>query len=194
MNFSRSALASVITEVGSPFVLIGALLAVAAARYEAHPWLLASGAIFFIVVVPMVLSWWLAYSRRTTDRYIVRREQRHGFYVASAASFLVGVAFTWFADGSWQLRLIATYALGILLVVAGINLKMKISVHALAAAFTAVCLPVIAGHPGWIAPAVVVALGVPWARVYTQRHSVLEAASGFGLGLLTGSVLCGLLV
>ena len=147
MKFSRSALASVITEVGSPFVLIGALLAVAAARYAAHPWLLASGAIFFIVVVPMVLSWWLAYSRRTTDRYIVRREQRHGFYVASAASFLVGVAFTWFADGSWQLRLIATYALGILLVVAGINLKMKISVHALAAAFTAVCLPVIAGHP-----------------------------------------------
>lgn len=194
MRLSRRGLSTVITEAGSPFVLIGALLAVAAARYETHPWALAAGAILFIVVIPMGLSWWLAYSRRTTDRFIVRREQRHGFYAASAVSFLAGIAFTWVADGSWQLRLIATYALGTLLVVAGINLRMKISVHALAAAFTAVCLPVIAGHPVWAAPAVVLALCVPWARVYARRHSALEASSGFGMGLLTGAILCGLLV
>lgn len=190
MNVLPDKIATAIAEVLSPFVLVGLLLAVVALRFEEHPGLMAGGVVLFLVGIPQVLALWLARSRRTTDKFIVQREQRHLFYGLSAGSFLAGIAFTWIAQGSWQLRFAAAYALGILVVVAVINLRLKISVHALAASFTALCAPVVLGHP-WLAVALVpVAVCVPWARVHHDRHSVLEAGSGFGLGLVAGAAFC----
>lgn len=186
--------ATVITEVLSPFVLVGLLLAVVALRFEDRPALMAGGVVFFLVVIPQALALWMAHTRRTTDKFIVRREQRHLFYGLSAGSFLAGMIFTWVAQASWELRFSSAYALGILVVVAVINLRLKISVHALAASFTALCAPVVLDAPAAAFFLVPVALCVPWARVHQGRHSTLEAGSGFLLGLLAGAVFCALLV
>lgn len=194
MTTLRTKTATAITEIASPFVLVGVLIAVVALRFETRPVLMAAWVILFIVAIPQVLAVWMARTRRTTDKFIVVREQRHRFYALSAASFLAGIGFTWLADTSWQLKFSTGYALAILVVVAVINLRMKISVHALAASFTTLCVPVVLGHPGWAIPLVAAAVCVPWARVYNERHSMLEAASGFGLGLVAGAIFCGLLM
>ncbi len=194
MNKPSNAVAAVITEVLSPFVLVGLLLAVVALRFEDRPLLMAGGVIFFLVLIPQALSLWMAHTRRTTDKFIVKREQRHLFYGLSAGSFLAGIAFTWIAQASGQLRFASTYALAILVVVAVINLRLKISVHALAASFTALCAPVVLGYPLAAIVLVPAALFVPWARVYQGRHSAVEASSGFGLGLVAGAAFCAVLV
>lgn len=194
MTIRLDSLARCIAEVLSPFVLVGLLLAVVAFRFEDHPALLAGGVVFFLVVVPQALALWMAHTKRTTDKFIVKREQRHRFYALSAGSFLVGIVFTWIAQASWELRFSSGFALGILAVVAVINLRFKISVHALAAAFTALCVPVVLGVP-WVALILVpVALCVPWARVHQGRHSFPEAGSGFLLGLLAGAAFWALLM
>lgn len=193
MKQRANTVATLITEVLSPFVLVGSLLAIVALRFEDRPLLMAGGVIFFLVLIPQVLALWLAHTRRTTDKYIVRREQRHVFYGLSASSFLVGIAFTWIAQASGQLRFASAYALAILVVVALINLRLKISVHALAASFTALCAPVVLGYPLAAIVLLPAAMSVPWARVYQGRHSAVEAVSGFGLGLIAGVVFCVLL-
>lgn len=186
--------ATVVAEVLSPFVLVGLLLAVVALRFEDHPALIAGGVVFFLVVIPQALTLWMAHTQRTTDKFIVRREQRHLFYALSAGSFLAGIIFTWVAQASWQVRFSSAFALGILAVVALINLKLKISVHALAASFVALCAPVVLGAP-WVALLLVpAALCVPWARIHHGRHSAVEAFSGFLLGLLAGALFCALLM
>lgn len=187
-------LSRIIAEVLSPFVLVGLLLAVVALRFEGHPALIAGGVVFFLVALPQALALWMAHTRRTTDKFIVLRKQRHLFYALSAVSFMAGIVFTWVVQASWQLRFSSAFALGILAVVAVINLKLKISVHALAASFAALCTPVVLGAP-WVALLVVpLALCVPWARVHQGRHSSVEAGSGFLLGLLAGALFCVLLV
>lgn len=145
-------------------------------------------------MIPQALALWMARTKRTTDKFIVKREQRHLFYALSAGSFLAGIAFTWLAQASWQVRFSSAYALGILAVVAVINLRLKISVHALAASFTALCTPAVLGAPVVALLLVPVALCVPWARVHQRRHSALEAGSGFLLGLLSGALFWALLM
>lgn len=194
MRDVRDKTASVIAEVLSPFVLVGALIAVVALRFEDRLALVAGGVLFFLVLVPQVLAMWMAHTKRATDKFIVRREQRHLFYGLSAGSFLFGLAFTWMVQASWEVRFSSVYALGILVVVALINLRLKISVHALSASFVALSVPVVLGYPLAAVALVPAALCVPWARVYQGRHSALEAGSGFGLGLLTGAAFCALLL
>ena len=194
MNKLLDKSATVVAEVLSPFVLVGLLLAVVALRYEDQPALIAGGLLFFLVLIPQALALWMARTERVTDKFIVRREQRHLFYGLSAGSFLVGIAFAWIAQASWEVRFSSAYALGILAVVAVINLRLKISVHSLAASFTALCAPIVLGYPAAAFALVPAALCVPWARVRHGRHSLLEAGSGFLLGLLAGAVFCTLLV
>lgn len=194
MTIRLDRLASGIAEVLSPFLLVGLMLGVVALRFEDHPAFMAGGLVFFLVVVPQALALWMAHTKRTTDKFIAKREQRHLFYALSAASFVVGIAFVWIAQASWQLRFSSAFALGILGVVAVINLKFKVSVHALAASFTALSIPLVLGTP-WIALLFVpAAVCVPWARVHQGRHSTLEACGGFLLGLLAGALFCALLM
>ena len=187
-------LASTIAEVLSPFVLVGLILGVVALRFEDQPVFIAGGLALFLVVIPQALAMWMAYTKRTTDKFIAKREQRHLFYALSAGSFVVGIAFVWVAQASWQLRFSSTFALGILGLVAVINLKLKISVHALAASFTALSIPLVLGMPWIVLLLVPAAICVPWARVHQGRHSTLEACSGFLLGLLAGALFSALVV
>lgn len=194
MNSLRDKTATAIAEILSPFVLVGALLAIVAFRFEDRPALMVGGLLFFLVLVPQALSLWMAYTKRVTDKFVVRREQRHLLYGISAGSFLAGLAFTWIGQASWEVKFSSAYALGILIVVALINLRLKISVHALSASFVALCAPVVLGYPWVVIALVPMALCVPWARVHHRRHSVVEAGSGFGLGLLAGGAFCLLLL
>lgn len=187
-------LSRIIAEILSPFVLVGVLLASVALRFDDRPALTAGGVILFLVLIPQALALWMAHTKQTTDKFIVQREQRHRFYALSAGSFLAGIAFTWIIQASWQVRFSSAFALGILAVVAVINLRLKISVHALAASFTALCAPVVLGAPVVSLALVPVALCVPWARVHQRRHSAIEAGSGFLLGLLSGALFWALLM
>jgi hypothetical protein len=88
----------------------------------------------------------------------------------------------------------SAYTLGTLIVVAVINLRFKVSVHALSASFVALCAPVVLDYPWAAVMLIPLALYVPWARVHHGRHSLMEADSGLNLELLAGGALCILLL
>lgn len=181
---ARNKLASAISEVFSPFVLVGLLLVLVASVFDSQPLPTASVLLAFIVLIPQALALWLAYTKRTTDHFIVRREQRHRFYALSAASMLGGVIAAWVISEAWEIRYASCFALGILVIVALVNTVFKISVHSLAASFVAFCAPLIIGHPWLLLILIPISLIIPWARAAQQRHTNLEVILGYLLGVI----------
>lgn len=180
----RNKLASAISEVFSPFLLVGFLLAVVAGTFDTRPFLTAAILLVFIVVIPQGLALWLAYTKRTTDHFIVRREQRHRFYAISAVSMLGGISAAWLVSDTWEIHYASSFALGILLLVAIINTIFKISVHSLTASFVAICIPRVLDHSWLIMIILPLALIIPWARATQKRHTLMEVVLGFLLGIV----------
>ena len=80
----------------------------------------------------------------------------------------------------------ATMTLFLLIMAALINFRIKLSLHALFAFFSAVILFVV--NPVVGAGAFALALLVFWSRLYLKRHDLLETLVGAFLGLLGGLV------
>src|SRR5206468_10555550 len=80
----------------------------------------------------------------------------------------------------------AVVMLFLLAVAALINFRIKLSLHALFAFYSAIILFVV--HPVVGAIAFTVALLVFWSRLYLERHDLLETLVGASLGLLGGLV------
>jgi len=74
----------------------------------------------------------------------------------------------------------------VLVVAALVNFRIKLSLHALFAFYSAIILFVI--HPLVGAIAFVLAFLVFWSRLYLERHDLLETLLGASLGLLGGLV------
>jgi hypothetical protein len=80
----------------------------------------------------------------------------------------------------------ATMTLFLLIMAALINFRIKLSLHALFAFYSAVILFVV--NPVVGAAALALALLVFWSRLYLKRHDLLETLVGAFLGLLGGLV------
>jgi membrane-associated phospholipid phosphatase len=80
----------------------------------------------------------------------------------------------------------AAVTLSLLVVAALVNFRIKLSLHALFAFYSALILFVVQPVVGAIAFAL--ALLVFWSRLYLERHDLLETLLGASLGLLGGLV------
>jgi membrane-associated phospholipid phosphatase len=80
----------------------------------------------------------------------------------------------------------AAVTLFLLLVAALVNFRIKLSLHALFAFYSAIILFVV--HPVVGAIAFALALLVFWSRLYLGRHDLLEMVVGASLGLLGGLI------
>jgi membrane-associated phospholipid phosphatase len=80
----------------------------------------------------------------------------------------------------------ATMTLLLLILAALINFRIKLSLHALFAFYSAIILLVVNPLVGAVAFAL--ALLVFWSRLYLRRHDLLETLVGTFLGLLGGLV------
>ena len=78
----------------------------------------------------------------------------------------------------------STMTLFLLIIAALINFRIKLSLHALFAFYSAVILFVV--NPVVGAVAFALALLVFWSRLYLKRHDLLEMLVGAFLGLLGG--------
>lgn len=172
------------TEVFSPFVLLGVLLAVVAFTTDRHPWLAAAVSLVFIVGIPQALS--IAMTRRgtVTDRFIVRREQRHRFYALCLVSVTLGGLVLVLLPVGSAIVVSVWVCVGVLLVVALINLRVKISVHALTAAFVAIAVSAFLGWT-WLIPGTLVTIWVCLSRIVMDKHTVGEVLLGVAGGIAT---------
>jgi hypothetical protein len=139
------------------------------------------------LILPMALLLFRGVrSGRWSDVDVSVRAERVRFYPRAIPISAVAVI------GLWLLRAPAFALRGavvtwfLLVVAALINFRIKLSLHALFAFYSAIILFVI--HPLVGAIAFVLAFLVFWSRLYLGRHDVLELLAGASLGLLGGLV------
>lgn len=182
---NRSAL--MISEVFSPFFIAAALTTTIALATDPTP----LGAILiplvFITLIPQGISIYLHLTKRVTDRFIMVRKQRTPFYIATIISIMIGVIWIHFIDTSMPVRLILDIALGTCILVTAINLKIKISIHALMTALLAVVLPFYTAKTPLVFLLGFIIWGVTvWSRSVLKRHSTPELVMGSCAGVLVG--------
>lgn len=182
-----SRLAVITSEVLAPAILVTATL-LAVAHVTDSRWLLTTPiAVVFLAVIPQTTAHLMVAGGRATDKFIRRREQRHLFYGAALGSTVVGAVLVSLVTASTHVRWAVYIATAVIVVVSVINLRFKISMHALVAALAAVVIPS-CYHWGLLAVSVPLWILVAWSRAYRRRHSAAEVVWGSIAGLAAAAV------
>jgi membrane-associated phospholipid phosphatase len=139
------------------------------------------------VILPMALLLFRGFqSGRWSDPDVSIRAERTRFYPrAISISALAVIILLLLHAPAFALRG-ATMTLFLLIIAALINFRIKLSLHALFAFYSAIILFVINPIAGAVAFAL--ALLVFWSRLYLKRHDLSEMIVGAFLGLLGGLV------
>lgn len=186
----RSKIASITSEVFSPFILTGILTTTIALATDPKPFIPALVTLTCITLIPQGLSIYLHRSRKTTDRFIMVRQQRTPFYLATMVSVGVGaLLLNFFIPTTVEVQAILNIALATVCIVALINLKVKISIHALISCTFALMMPHYLPAPLVTFPLFIAmwALTV-WSRKVLNRHSDSELVLGTIAGVVVSEV------
>lgn len=172
-------LARVISNVGSPPVLTASAMCLTAATLsQPGVWLWASIYVVIAVLVPFFYLMRLVRRGEVTDLDVQYRAQRmHPLLITIAC---LGAAWLLLILGPAHSTLIVLAATSWLhaLVILGITLRWKISVHASAAAGAATVAWALLESP---LPLLVVPL-IAWSRIRLRRHTLLQTVVGALLG------------
>jgi hypothetical protein len=174
--------------IGHPLVFISLSVGIIIAlRLANRAGLTLSLTLFATVILPMGLLLLRGFqSGRWSDPDVSVRAERVRFYPrAISISAVAAVVLLLSRAPAFALRG-ATITLLLLTMAALINFRIKLSLHALFAFYSAVILFVV--NPVIGAVAVALASLVFWSRLYLKRHDLLETVVGAFLGLLGGLV------
>ncbi|PYL09700.1 MAG: hypothetical protein DME33_03425 [Verrucomicrobia bacterium] len=139
------------------------------------------------VVVPMALLLFRgSRSGRWSDPDVSIRAERVRFYPCAIPISVMAVIALWLLRAPAFALRGAVVTLLLLVVAALVNFRIKLSLHALFAFYSAIILFVVQPLIGAIA--FTVAVLVFWSRLYLGRHNLLEMLLGASLGLLGGLV------
>ncbi|MFL6545324.1 MAG: hypothetical protein ACJ8LM_09120 [Candidatus Udaeobacter sp.] len=177
-----------VSRIGHPLVSISLSIGIIIAlRLANRAGLALSLTLLATVILPMALLLFRGYqSRRWSDPDVSVRAERARFYPrAILISAMAVIVLLLFRAPGFALRG-ATVTLFLLIVSALINCRIKLSLHALFAFYSAVILFAVNPFVGAIALAM--AILVFWSRLYLKRHDLLEMLLGVSLGLLGGLV------
>ena len=172
--------------IGHPLVFISLSVGIIIAlRFANRAGLALSLTLLATVILPMALLLFRGFqSGRWSDPDVSIHAERVRFYPrAISISAVAVIVLLLFRAPGFALRG-ATMTLFLLIMAALINLRMKLSLHALFAFYSAVILSVVNPVVGGVAFAL--ALLVFWSRLYLKRHDLLEMLVGAFLGLLGG--------
>lgn len=186
----RAKIASTVSEVFSPFILTGILTTTIALTTDPRPLIPALVTLVCITLIPQGLSIYLHQSQKTTDRFIVVRQQRTPFYLATLASIALGaLLLNFFIPTTAEVQAILNIALATVCIVALINLKIKISIHALISCTFALVMPHYLPASSVMSPLFIAmwALTV-WSRRALNRHSTPELVLGTIAGVLVSGI------
>ena len=139
------------------------------------------------LILPMaLLLFWGARTGRWSDADVSIRSERVRFYLRAIPISAMAVIALWLLRAPAMALHGAVVTLFLLLVAALVNFRIKLSLHALFAFYSAIILFVV--HPVVGAIAFALAFLVFWSRLYLGRHDLLETLVGASLGLLGGLV------
>jgi PAP2 superfamily len=139
------------------------------------------------VILPMALLLFRGFqSGRWSDPDVSIHAERVRFYPRAISISAVAVIVLLLSRAPDFALRGATMTLFLLIMAALINFRIKLSLHALFAFYSAVILFVV--NPVAGAVAFTLALLVFWSRLYLKRHDLLETLVGAFLGLLGGLV------
>lgn len=139
------------------------------------------------LILPMALLLFLGTrSGRWSDTDVSIRAERVQFYPRAIPISAMAVIALWLLHAPALALRGAVVTLFLLVVAALVNFRIKLSLHALFAFYSAIILFMI--HPLVGAIAFVLAFLVFWSRLYLERHDLLETLLGASLGLLGGLV------
>lgn len=175
------------TDALGPFTLVPTILAFVAFTTSPHPWLAFGIAVVFTTLIPLLTSVGLLRTGRSTNRYIVNRSQRHTFYAISVASVVTGVVLLMILPVGMPMRWGIVTMLVSLIAAALINVKFKVSLHALVASTAALLIPALTAWPLLLATVPLWFL-VVWARVADRQHSRREVALGSLMGFFASAI------
>jgi len=139
------------------------------------------------LILPMALLLFLGTrSGRWSDTDVSIRAERVQFYPRAIPISAMAVIALWLLHAPALALRGAVVTLFLLVMAALINFRIKLSLHALFAFYSAIILFVV--HPVVGAIAFALAFLVFWSRLYLERHDLLETLVGASLGLLGGLV------
>ena len=143
--------------------------------------------LFATVILPMALLLFRGFqSGRWSDPDVSVRAERIRFYPRAISISAGAVIVLWLLHSPAFALRGAAITLFLLIIAALINFRIKLSLHALFAFYSAVILFVVNPIAGAVAFAL--ALLVFWSRLYLKRHDLPETIVGAFLGLLGGLV------
>ena len=139
------------------------------------------------LILPMaLLLFWGTRTGRWSDADVSIRSERVRFYSRAIPISAMAVIALWLLRAPAMALRGAVVTLFLLLVAALVNFRIKLSLHALFAFYSAIILLVV--HPVVGVIAFALAFLVLWSRLYLGRHDLLETLVGASLGLLGGLV------
>ena len=139
------------------------------------------------LILPMALLLFLGTrSGRWSDTDVSIWAERVRFYPRAIPISAMAVIALWLLHAPALALRGAVVTLFLLVVAALVNFRIKLSLHALFAFYSAIILFVV--HPVVGAIAFALAFLVFWSRLYLERHDLLETLVGASLGLLGGLV------
>lgn len=181
-------LARCISWIGHPLVFISLSVAIIIIlRLANRAGLALLLTLLVTLILPMaLLLFWGARTGRWSDADVSIRSERVRFYPRAIPILAVAVIALWLLRAPAMALHGAVVTLFLLLVAALVNFRIKLSLHALFAFYSAIILFVV--HPVVGAVAFALAFLVFWSRLYLGRHDLLETLIGASLGLLGGLV------
>jgi hypothetical protein len=174
--------------IGHPLVFISLSVGIIIAlRLANRAGIALSLTLFATVILPMALLLFRGYqSGRWSDPDVSVHAERVRFYPRAVSISAIAVIALFLSHApSFALRG-ATVTLFLLVMAALINFRIKLSLHALFAFYSALILFMVNPVAGVIA--LTLALLVFWSRLYLRRHDLLETLVGSFLGLLGGLI------
>jgi hypothetical protein len=174
--------------IGHPLVFISLSVGIIIAlRLANRTGLALSLTLLATVILPMALLLFRGFqSGRWSDPDVSIHAERVRFYPRAISISAVAVLVLLLSRAPGFALRGATMTLFLLIMAALINFRIKLSLHALFAFYSAVILFVVNPVVGTVALAL--ALLVFWSRLYLKRHDLLETLVGAFLGLLGGLV------
>jgi hypothetical protein len=174
--------------IGHPLVFISLSVGIIIAlRLANRTGLALSLTLLATVILPMALLLFRGFqSGRWSDPDVSIHAERVRFYPRAISISAVAVLVLLLSRAPGFALRGATMTLFLLIMAALINFRIKLSLHALFAFYSAVILFVV--NPVVGAAALTLALLVFWSRLYLKRHDLLETLVGAFLGLLGGLV------
>jgi len=177
-----------ISWIGHPLVFISLSVGIIISlRLANRAGLALSLTLFATVILPMALLLFRGFQTgRWSDPDVSNRAERVRFYPPAISIATVAVIVLLLSRAPAFALRGAAVTLFLLMMAALINFRMKLSLHALFAFYSAIILFVVNPIAG--AAAFMLALLVFWSRLYLKRHDLSETLVGAVLGLLGGLV------